>query len=83
MPKKLTYSEERIREALNYTLTPQCTEREANAIMAAAAVAMVANNRTRQSNADEAHRNKVATVAASGDMAALRKLANANLAKRR
>lgn len=81
--KPLTYSEERIREALNYTLKPECTERQANAIMEAAAIAMVVNNRIRRNNADSAHRNKVASVAASGDMAALRKLANANLAKRR
>lgn len=81
--KPLTYSEERIREALNYTLTPECTERERNAIMGAAAIAMGVNTRTRRSNADSAHRNKVATVAASGDMVALRKLANENLAKRR
>lgn len=83
MPKKLTYSEERIRQALNYMLTPQCTEREANAIMRAAAIAMGVNTRIRQSNADEAHRTKVAQVSASGDMAALRKLANQNLSRKR
>lgn len=81
--KPLTYSEERISEALNYTLTSECTDRERNAIMGAAAIAMGVNNRIRRNNADRAHRDKVSAVAASGDMAALRKLANANLAKRR
>ena len=81
--KKLTYSEERIRQALNYTLDPRCTQREADAIMAAAARAMGVNNRINRSNADQAHRDQVATVAARRDLTELRKMANSNLSKQK
>lgn len=81
--KRLPYNEERIRLALNYMLTPECSNAEMATIMEASARALSANARVRRSNANKAHRDHVASVRASGDMAALRKLANENLAKRR
>lgn len=83
--KKLPYSEERIRQVLNDITYngDKMTDGQISARLEACARAMGINTRVRAHNADQQHRTRVAQVRASGDSAALRKLANENLAKRR
>lgn len=83
--KKLPFNEERISQVLNDITHngDKMTDDQIFTRLEACARAMGINNVVRARNADTAHRTRVAQVRASGDAAALRKLANENLAKRR
>jgi hypothetical protein len=76
-------SMEEMKALVDRMCDPSLSDAQLNSVMGQAARVLGVDNRRRVANADALQRNKVATASAAGDLAALRKLANANLNRKR